>query len=333
MKTGKVPETILKRSVLKQLKNKRKEVLLGSAVGEQHGILDSSNCDRLVLSVNPFIGTKKEAGEFGIHEAVNDVMASGAEPVAILVNLLLPAKMEEKGLKRIMEDLRISCHSLHIDVIGGHTEVTASVLEPILTVTAIGFQREDCIWNSSSLRAGQEIVMTKWCGLSGTARIAARKEKELMTHYPNDFLNGAKDLKQFLSVSKEWEVLKQCEIQAVHHVARGGVFAALWEFASAGEVGLDIDLMKIPIKQETVEVSEFFDLNPYNLESIGCLLIGTDRGNDLVDQLQRARIFASVIGKATDSHDRLVRNEEEERYLDMPKSDEINKIFSMEGMI
>lgn len=330
MKTGKAPEAILKRSVLKQLKNKRTEILFGAAVGEQHGILDTCEENRLVFSTNPFIGTKKEAGEIGLYEAVNDVAASGAEPVAILVSILLPARMEEKGLKRIMEDLRIQCNDLNVDVLGGHTEVTPAVLEPILTITAIGFQEEDSIWNSQSLKAGHEIVMTKWCGLSGTARLAARKNEELVTRYPNDFLNGAKAFKGFLSIQEECKVLKECSIQAVHHVAKGGIFGALWEFAAAGRVGLDIDLMKLPLKQETVEICEFFHLNPYSLESIGSLLIGTEHGNDIVDRLNRVGIPAKVIGKAVEGNDRLIRNEEEERYLEPPKSDELNKIFMME---
>ena len=32
-------------------------------------------------------------------------------------------------------------------------------------------------------------------------------------------------------------------------------------------VGLEIDLKKIPIRQETIEICEFFDLNPYKLLS------------------------------------------------------------------
>ena len=34
MKIGKVPENVLKRSVLKQIKTKRPEVILGAGVGE-----------------------------------------------------------------------------------------------------------------------------------------------------------------------------------------------------------------------------------------------------------------------------------------------------------
>lgn len=334
MKIGKSSEAILTRSVLKQLKKKRQEVIQGPCYGEQAGVIDSSYSKRIVLSTNPFIGTKKEAGEFGIFEAVNDVASTGAEPVAILVSILLPAKMEEKGLKCIMEDLRIQCQKWNIDVVGGHTEVTPAVNEPILTVTAIGMMQEETFYHSSTIEAGQEIVMTKWCGQSGTARLALRKEKELQQRYPNDFLDGAKKMKEWLSIQEEMKVLKEYqkewEIGGIHHVAKGGVFGALWEFAAAGKVGLDIDLMKIPLKQETVEVCEFFDLNPYCLESVGCLLIAVSRGNDLVAQLKRANIPAVVIGKVTKNNDRIIRNDEEERYLEPPKSDEINKIFAME---
>ena len=334
MKIGKSSEAILRRSVLKQLKKRREEVVQGPCYGEQVAVLDSSNKNRVILSTNPFIGTKKEAGEFGIFEAINDVASTGAEPIAILVSILLPAKMEEKGLKRIMDDLRVQCQKWNVDIVGGHTEVTPAVNEPILTITAIGMTQEETWHHSSTIQAGQEIVMTKWCGQSGTARLALRKEKELQQRYPNDFLDGAKQMKEWLSIQEEMKVLKEYEkeweVGAIHHVAKGGVFGALWEFASAGKVGLDIDLMKIPLKQETVEVCEFFDLNPYCLESVGCLLIAVSKGNELVAQLNRANIPAVLIGKVTKTNDRIIRNEEEERYLEPPKSDEINKIFAME---
>lgn len=330
MKNGKAPENVLVRSVLKQLKKKRTEVIQGPAIGEQAGIMDISTQQTVVLSTNPFIGTKKEVGEYGLYEAVNDVAMTGAEVISVLVSILLPAKMEEKGLKRIMEDLRIQCQRLNIDVIGGHTEVTPSVLEPILTVTAVGVLNEKEYFHSSSLKEEMEIVMTKWCAFSETARLAERMEQELQTRYPNDFLDGAKALKQFLPIKDEMEVLKACHVGAIHQVSKSGVFGALWDFAAAGKVGLEVDLMKIPMKQETVEICEFFDLNPYRLNSVGSLLIATERGNDVVEALNRSGIPAVIIGKTVAGNDRIIRNGEEERYLEPPKSDEINKLFIME---
>ena len=43
-------------------------------------------------------------------------------------------------------------------------------------------------------------------------------------------------------------------------------------------VGLEIDLKKIPIRQETIEICEFFDLNPYKLLSGGSLLLAAADG-------------------------------------------------------
>lgn len=66
---------------------------------------------------------------------------------------------------------------------------------------------------------------------------------------------------------------------------------------SGSNVGLDIDLKKIPIRQETVEVCELLGLNPYILMSSGSMMIATDDGYGLVRKLNQAGIEASVIGK------------------------------------
>lgn len=59
----------------------------------------------------------------------------------------------------------------------------------------------------------------------------------------------------------------------MHDVTEGGIFGALWEMAEASGVGLDIDLKKIPIRQETIEICEVYDINPYLLISSGAMLI------------------------------------------------------------
>lgn len=53
-------------------------------------------------------------------------------------------------------------------------------------------------------------------------------------------------------------------VGAMHDVTEGGIFGALWEMAEASGVGLEIDLKKIPLRQETVEVCEFSISIPMN---------------------------------------------------------------------
>ena len=82
------------------------------------------------------------------------------------------------------------------------------------------------------------------------------------------------------------------------------------------------DLKKIPVKQETIEICEYYDINPYYLYSAGAMLAGTDNGEALVAELAAAGIPAVVIGRVTDGKDRIIRNGEDVRFLDRPKQDE-----------
>ena len=51
----------------------------------------------------------------------------------------------------------------------------------------------------------------------------------------------------------------------MHDITEGGVFGAFWEMASGAGVGLEVDLKKIPIRQETVEICNYFGVNPYQI--------------------------------------------------------------------
>ena len=112
----------------------------------------------------------------------------------------------------------------------------------------------------------------------------------------------------------------------MHDVTEGGIFGALWELAEASGIGLEIDLKKIPVRQETIEICEFFGLNPYELISSGCMLMAASDGNLLVRELEKEGIPAVVIGKAMEGNDRVLINEEERRFLEPPKADELYKV-------
>jgi hydrogenase maturation factor len=86
-------------------------------------------------------------------------------------------------------------------------------------------------------------------------------------------------------------------------------------------------LKKILLKQETVEICEFYNLNPYMLISSGCMLMVTDNANQMVEKLKSAGITAAVIGRIMEGNDRIIINEEERRYLEPPKSDELYKVM------
>ncbi|MEG2871650.1 MAG: hydrogenase maturation factor, partial [Clostridium sp.] len=59
MEIGKVSESVLKRSILTQIKTKREEILIGAGVGEDCAILALADNEVFVLSTDPITGTTK----------------------------------------------------------------------------------------------------------------------------------------------------------------------------------------------------------------------------------------------------------------------------------
>ncbi|MBQ6811691.1 MAG: hydrogenase maturation factor, partial [Agathobacter sp.] len=152
------------------------------------------------------------------------------------------------------------------------------------------------------------------------------KEEDLRTRYAQPFIDKAKTFGQMMSIIPEAAVATKSGVSAMHDMSEGGVFGALWELAESAGVGLEIDLKKIPIRQETIEICEFFGLNPYKLLSGGSLLIATEDGNGLVMELEKADIPAAIIGKATDTNGRVLINEDERRFLETTQTDELYQL-------
>jgi hydrogenase maturation factor len=327
MNVGKIPETVLKRSVLNQIKHRREEVLVGPAIGEDCSVLAVAEDEVLVISSDPITGAIQDIGTFAVHITANDIASNGAEVIGLMLTILLPEGTEEPNLREMMKDIEAVCKKLNIEIIGGHTEVTRAVTQPIVTVTGVGKMKRSEMIKTAGATPGQEIVMTKWAGLEGTAIIAAAKEQELRSKYSAGFIEGAKQFIEHISVVPEAMVARAVGVTSMHDVTEGGIFGALWEIGAASKVGLEVDLKKILLKQETVEICEFYDLNPYMLISSGCMLIVTDHANRLVDQLKEAGIPAAVIGFVTEGNDRVIINEEERRFLEPPKADELYKVI------
>ena len=327
MKIGKVPENVLKRSVMKQLHYKRDEVILGPGIGEDCAALALAEDEILVMSTDPITGTAKDIGKLAIQITANDLASAGAEPIGVMLTILLPDGTREIALKRIMEQMECACREAKMQILGGHTEVTAVVNQPVVNVAGVAKAKKGSLISTAGARAGMDIVVSKWVGIEGTMIFAKEKEDELKEHFPADFVDTAIGFDRYLSVVPEAAVATQSSVAAMHDVTEGGLFGALWEMAEASGVGLEIDLKKIPIRQETVEICEYFDVKPYGLISSGMMLMASADGNALVLALQEAGIPATVIGKATEGNDRVIIRDEERRFLEPPKTDELYKVL------
>lgn len=327
MKIGKLPEPVLIRSVLKQVKHRREEVLVGPAVGQDCAVVQVESDEVLVMSTDPITGTVKDLGSHSIHITANDLAASGAEPIGVMLTVMLPDTVEEPEVKKMMQEAEATCKKLNMEVLGGHTEITNVVRQPLISVTGVGKIKKSRVITTLQVQPEQDIVVTKWIGLEATTILAKEREEELRKRFSAGIVDTAIGFDQFLSVVPESRIAMEHGVTAMHDITEGGVFGALWEMASGAGVGLEVDLKKIPIRQETVEICQYFDLNPYQIMSSGSMMIAADDGHELVRKLEKAGIHAAVVGRTNAGNDRILRNGEEVRYLDKPQPDELYKVL------
>lgn len=328
MRIGKVSNTVLQRSIMKQIRHRRDEVVLPTGVGEDCAAFEVATDETLLLSTESVTGTEQELGELAVYGVANDLAVGGAKIIGIVVNILLPEQAREIVIKRLMSKMEEVCSLLSAEILGVNTEVTRDVNHPLLTVTGVGACKKGELVTTKGLQAEDDLVMTKWTGLLGTARLANAHLKELTQKYTNDFISHAASFLKYCSAVEDARIAKEVGVTSMHYVAERGIYGALWELSLAAGVGFEVELANIPIRQETVEICEFYDLNPYQLMSGGSLLIGTGNGNAMVRAFGEAGISAKVIGKAVRGNDKVIIREGERFFLEPPKSDEFYKDLS-----
>ncbi|SDB19543.1 AIR synthase-related protein [Butyrivibrio sp. INlla16] len=323
MRIGKVTESVLNRSVLKLIKSDSNKK---SAAGRSDCAysLDEKG-STIMTAVSTFTAISEAAAYYAVHNAANNIFCDGGKPLMAVLNVMLPVDTEEAELKAIMRSAIAATNELGIAVEGGHTEVTDAVSRPMITAVVSGEKIGQ--FSEKKSYAGLDIVMTKWAAVEGTAILASECSEKLSERLPDYMIREAQDFKKFVSVRRDAEIaLANSGVTFKHDISSGGVFAALWDVAARAHCGLEVDLKKIPIRQESIEITNHLGLNPYQMISGGSLLILTDDGEGLVRAYEETGINAAIIGVTTDSNDKKIINDDEVRYLDKPQPDEILKL-------
>lgn len=328
MKSGRISDTIYKRSVQKYIKNKSDHLMKGVGRPGDGSVVRLDDAGD-VLSTTTFTNRNilHDAEAIGVITIVNELGALKSAPLGILVSLVLPPEYPEEKLKTSIGRLDTVCAEQGIPILDVHVEVSSLNRAPLIHLTGLGRGLQDEILKISDCRPGQDIVMSKHIGLGGTWLIGQHRKKELQERFSQRFMMEIDSFHKELSTAKEAFLAGKSGVTAMMNVREFGIFGALWNLGAISGSGIRADLKKIDVRQETIEICEFYGLNPYQLMSEGALLMITDDGNALAAALRHENIAACVIGRLTEGNDRVVINDGEERYLTPPQNDEITKLI------
>ncbi len=171
---------------------------------------------------------------------------------------------------------------------------------------------------------GQDLVVAGSIGKKGVKTAVEKKREMLESRFCDAFMRSLdKALDEKLNADPE--VLASLGATEWEYAEEGGILTALWNISGAYEQGITFSLLKMPVRQELIEVCELLDLNPYRLWCGDCVLVVANHGEDMVQGLAEHGIPAAVIGKVEKGIARKMTGVGGTGYLERPQPDEIYK--------
>jgi hydrogenase expression/formation protein HypE len=298
---GKLPPEILSRTVYTHLGRKDKSVLQGPGLGRDSAAVKYKN-SILIFTADPVTGTPSRIGQHSVEINANDIATAGARPRWYLCTILLPVGAEEKSLKKITTEIHETARRLGVSVVGGHTEATRRLNQPIISGFMIG-ETHGRILTAGNGKAGDRIFLTKTAGLEGTAILARDKATLLKNRrIPERLLRTARSFQELISVVEEALLAaKLPEVHAMHDPTEGGVLNGLWEIAEASNLGVEVWADRIPVAPATKVICGSLRLDPLKLMSSGALLLAVEasKASRVRESMSRIPGKLTEIGKLT----------------------------------
>lgn len=286
-----------------------------------------------MISTTVLYGEKTNIAEYALIHAVNELAAAGAENVRLHVKFQIPETMGKSALYGKIKEAKRAAENLPAALAGVEGACTPFVTLPAVFVTAEapGREREKEVLRKKRAQdeafCGQDIVLLGQAGAEGMLRVLEERRDQLEKRFSPAFLRQIESARARLLAAEEAAEIRKMEFSYLSHVGEGGIFKALWDLAVEAGGGMEVDLKKISVLQETIEVCELFGLNPYQLTSAGCLIFTVPDGEAAVQRLSAKGAACAVIGHMTKGHDKIVKNGEDRRCLDRPSADEVWKLY------
>jgi hydrogenase maturation factor len=330
---GKLRAQLL-QSVFDRHPVKDPRVVVGPRVGEDAAVIDLG--DRyLVATSDPITFAVEDVAWYALQVNANDVAVRGARPRWFLATLLLPpGQTSEASVGALFDALAEACAELEVALVGGHTEITAGLDRPVVAGTMLGEVDKDRLVTTAGARVGDAVVMTKGIPLEGAAIIARERQAELLAAgLPAPLIARARAFlrRPGLSVLPEAQLACElAEVHAMHDPTEGGLATALWELASAADVGLRIDRERIVVLPEGDRLCRALGLDPLGTIASGALLMTLSPADAaiVIHALAREQIDAHYIGQVVARERGVVLVDGgRERPLPVFPQDEITKLF------
>ena len=340
MKIGKLTNRELEELVLSRLPKLSSRTISGADIGADCASLSVGD-QVLYTSSDPITAGGSLAGMLSIIVSCNDIASCGVRPIGILLVILAPPTCTREEIVSLVDQASAAAKQLHVDIVGGHTEITDSVNRFVVTTTAYGLSDQSTPVVLGKAQVGDTLLMTKYAALEGTLLAVTKKEEELCDVVSPDSIATAKTFSAYLSVMEDGVLAASCTentirglqnhrmssaVHLMHDVTEGGILGAAYEMAQFSGVGVEVVPHDILLHQASKEILMALSMNPYRTISSGSMLISTGKPDDVIRKLLDHSIPCCKIGQFIEKGYFEVAQDGSKTEMMPPEADEIYRL-------
>ena len=291
---------------LKKLPTSGERVVQGP--GENAGVIDIDDGDVAVFKMeshnHPSFLEPYQGAATGVGGILRDVFTMGARPVANLNALRFGEPNHPKTkhlLSGVVSGIGGYGNCIGVPTVGGevnfHPSYNGNILVNAMTV---GIAKKDKIFYSAAAGIGNPVVYvgskTGRDGIHGATMASAEFDEDSEDKKPTVQVGDPFTEKLLLEACLE--LMKEEAIIAIQDMGAAGLTSSSIEMASKGDVGLEIDLSKVPMRAQNMSAYELM-----LSESQERMLMVLDPSKEEMarDIFKKWDLEFEVIGKVTDT--------------------------------
>ena len=307
---------------LKKLPTKGKQVIQGP--GENAGVVDIGDNDAIVFKIeshnHPSFIEPYQGAATGVGGIMRDVFTMGARPIANLnsIHFGSPQHKKTKNLLRgVVHGIGGYSNCMGVPTIAGQTNFDSSYNGNILVnAMTLGLVKKDKIFYSKAAGLNKPVIYvgskTGRDGIHGASMASASFDDKIEEKKPTVQVGDPFTEKLLLEACLE--LMAGDSIIAIQDMGAAGLTSSSIEMASKGNLGIEINLNKVPCREA--------EMTPYEImlsESQERMLIVLESGKeeDAKKIFDKWNLDFAVIGKTTKSK-KIELYFDEEKVVDIP---------------
>ena len=292
------------KKYLKTLPTKNKKVIQGP--GENAGVVDIDDNDALVFKIeshnHPSYIEPYQGAATGVGGILRDVFTMGARPIATLNSIHFGSHKHSKTknlLDGVVSGIGGYGNCIGIPTVGGEVKFDSSYNENILVnAMAGGLVKKNKIFYSKAKGIDQPVIYvgskTGRDGIHGASMASAEFDENTEDKKPTVQVGDPFTEKLLLEACLE--LMKDDSIISIQDMGAAGLTSSSVEMASKGNLGIEINLNKVPCRERK--------MTPYEMmlsesQERMLLILNSGKEENARKIFRKWRLDFSIIGKTT----------------------------------